>query len=463
MEGNGSETATTMAEELAYRRKARKRGKHRRVRYADVYSTENLLAAQKEARKGKDTPKRCHKGVRLFDADPDRFMREIHDALEHQTYLTSEPTECDQKCPCGKVRHLTKLPFQPDHIVHHALMRVAYPTMMRYFYHDSYASIKGKGMHFAARRVKRFIDENRDAGRLYWVKRDFVKFYHNINQRKAYRTVCSVFSDPGLRYLFHEALTVCREGLGIGLFPIQPTANLYTCAVCREIMRKCRVMIFVYCDDMLIIGREKKEVWRANAILERHAREVMEQPLHTEVGMEIIDERHFCDFVGYRFYFGHTLLRRSMKEKWERKMRRLKDPVRRYQVATSYKGWLMHCDGYRLWCEIMKMKSFKELNVPRFEKTDADGHRMLDGTKVSVSMLAGRTVIFTDAELGVKSHYDKPACVIQVEDNGQKYKFFTCNQKLIKTMEYVAEHKMFPFEGMLKRVNQSGLPDYEIV
>ena len=347
-------------------------------------------------------------------------------------------------------------------------MRVAYPVMKRYYYYDSYASIEGKGMHFAARRVRRYISENSDAGRLYWIKRDFVKFYHNISQQKAYDCVCRVFGDDGIRYLFKEAVTVCDEGLGIGLFPIQPIANLYTCDMCRTVMRRYRVRVFAYCDDILIIGRDKKEVWKASNFIEKYANEVMGQPLHEKVGMQVIDDRHFCDFVGYRFYLKKTHLRRRMKGLFMRRMHNIKDPVTRYQVATSYKGWLMYCDGFSLWCRVMGMKSFKELMVPKFSDVDGEGKRMLKGTRVSASIFVGREIIFRDAEIGVRSKYtkngkEKKSTLIQVEDHGQMFKFFTDNQRLIKTMEFVKEHDGFPFKGTLVNRNTTGgLPDYEI-
>ena len=371
-------------------------------------------------------------------------------------------------CPCGKVRILTKLPYQPDHIVHHALMRVAYPTMKRHYYYDSYASIEGKGMHFAAKRVRRYLDENKDAKRLYWIKRDFVKFYHNIDQRKAYKCVCNLFGDSGIRYLFQEAVTVCERGLGIGLFPIQPIANLYTSPMCREVMRKCKVRVFAYCDDILLIGRDKKQVWEASNCIQAYADKVMGQPLHEKVGMQIIDNNHFCDFVGYRFYLNRTLMRKRMKRIFMRRMHNLKDPMLRYQVATSYKGWLMYCNGFQFWCRVMGMKSYKDLMVPKFEEVDGEGKRMLKGTRCSASIFVGREIVFRDAEIGVRSKFakngkEKKSTLIQVEEHGQLFKFFTDNQKLIKTMEYIKEQEGFPFKGTLVNINAgNGLPDYEI-
>lgn len=454
--------------ELAYKRKARLRGKNRKIRYGMVTTTENIRAGEKEARKGKTSLKNYHKGVRLFDADAERFISDIQEALVSRTYHTSEPTVCDQLCPCGKVRHLTKLPYKPDHIVHHSLMRVTYPTMMKYYYYDSYASIEGKGMHFAAKRVKRYINENKDAEKLYWIKRDFVKFYHNIDQQKAFDCVCRLFGDSGIRYLFHEAITVCEHGLGIGLFPIQPIANLYTCGLCRLVMARFDVRVFIYCDDILIVGRNKKEVWKASRFISEYGEKVMCQRLHENVGMQVIDRRCFCDFVGYRFYSHKTHLRKRMKGIFMRRMHNIKDQLIRYRVATAYKGWLLHCDGFDFWCRVMAMKSFKELQVPKFNDVDGDGKRMLKGTRVSASIFVGREIVFRDAEIGVKSKFskngkEKKSTLIQVEEHGQLFKFFTDNQKLIKTMEYIKENGGFPFRGTITNVNTTGgLPDYEI-
>ena len=442
-------------------------GKNRKVTFPMVFNMNNLRVADKDARKGKTSPKKYHKGVRQFDINPDKNFQHIHDILKNREYHTSAPVIAEQRCD-NKVRLLTKLPYMPDHIIHHALMLVTYNIMKRYYYYDSYASIEGKGMHFAAKRVRRYIDENKDAGRLYWIKRDFKKFYHNIDQQKAYNLLCRLFNDDGIRYLFREAITVCYHGLGIGLFPIQPIANLYTCDMCREVMRLFDVRIFMYCDDTLIIGRDKKEVWKANNYIEWYAKNVMEQPLHEEVGMQIIDDRHFCDFVGYRFYLNRVLLRKSMKEKFMRRMHNLKNPMLRYQVATSYKGWLKHCDGFNFWCRVMGIKSFKDIMMPKFEEVDGEGRPMLKGSRVSASIFVGREVIFRDVVFEVRSKYQKNgkerrSMVVQVEDHGQLFKFFSDNPRLKKVMEYIKDNNEFPFRGTLKNLNQgAGFPDYTI-
>ena len=453
-----------MAEkELAYIRKERLRGKNRKVRIEQVYETENMKKAVHESQKHKQ----LHKGVREYKKNSRHKFLSLQNMIKEGTYHTSQGHVCIKYCPCGKFRKLLKLPYFPDHIAHHSTMQVLMPVLLKYYYYESAASVKGKGMHFTARRTARWIDENKDAGRLYYAKMDFIKFYQNIIQQKIYEHLCSIFGNRGIRYLLWEVVTACDEGLGIGLYPIQPIVNAYTCPLVRKAMSMFNVRIEIYCDDIVIMSRDKKEVWKAVNFIQDYARNDMGQPIHENVGVQIIDETHGLDFVGYQFFFNHTLLRDRMKRKFKRKMHRLKDPLRRYQAATSYKGWLIHCNGFNLWKIVMNMKSFRELAVPKFEKTDPDGKRMLDGLRVSMESLEGHEIVFLDVEFDVRSKYSnrngtKFSAVVQVEEYGKKKKFFTNNPKLQETLKWCKENNCFPFTGTLSSDKKTGLPDYEI-
>lgn len=61
------------AQELAYKRKARKRGKNRKLRIEQVWQMWNLEEADRCARKRKGS----HRGVRLFDKDRDRLLADL--------------------------------------------------------------------------------------------------------------------------------------------------------------------------------------------------------------------------------------------------------------------------------------------------------------------------------------------------------------------------------------------------
>lgn len=436
-----------------------KRGKNRKLRLDMVYQMDNLIEADRCARKGKGK----HRGVRTFDKRKKTLLPELQTMIMNETYHTSPGTDVEQLCPCGKIRLLHKLPYYPDHIEHHALMQVIMPTMMKYYYYDSSASIKGKGIHFAAKRTRKWIDKHKNAGRLYYCKLDFVKFYHNIDQQKCYECLSKTFGDKGLRRLLKEVVTACDNGLGIGLYPIQPIANFYSCRLCRLVMQRFCVFIEIYCDDIVVLSENKKEVWRAINFIQQYAKDVMCQPLHTNVGVQIIDETHGLDFVGYRFFLFHTKIRKRMKKRFKRKMARLKDPIRRYRVAVSYRGWLMHCNGFNLWKKIMNMKSFKDIQIPKYEKKDKNGKRILDGAKTSISMLLEQQLEFLDVELGIPSKFDKQSAAVQVKtQQGKIYKFLTSGPRLLQIFKFVVENNELPFTGRIINKNTAGYPDYDI-
>ena len=52
-------------------------------------------------------------------------------------------------------RLIFRLPYYPDRITHHAIMNVLEPIWVSIFNSDTYACIKGKGIHAAVKKVKR--------------------------------------------------------------------------------------------------------------------------------------------------------------------------------------------------------------------------------------------------------------------------------------------------------------------
>ena len=359
-------------------------GKNRQVKLEQVYAWDNLVAAEKEARRGKS-----HKyGVRKFDRNREENLLKIQQMLMDGTYRTSKVKEEEQYCPCGKVRKLAKVPYCPDHIVHHALMRVIGPVITRSYYFDSAASIKGRGTEFSRRRVRRFIDQHKGSD-IVFAKMDFTKFYQNIVQGLVYEELCRMFRDGGIRWLLREVVTAIGEGLGIGLFPIQPIANLHLNRLDRLVGegKKGRIHLYRYCDDLLIVGFDTKEVWQA--------------------------------------------------------------VVLKQQVLASYKGWLMHCNGHNLWKKITGMKNFSELNIKK-ESVSKDGQKFYDVPTVSCGFLVGRSIVVKDFQEGVKTKNGDGRFVVLIMEGDHDCKFLTNNPRLKDVLTQCREQDAFPFRATLK-------------
>lgn len=450
-----------MTAELAYKRKARLRKKHRKVRLEQVSDMANLQLAVLEARRKKEK----NKGVKIYDRKATQNLITLKASIDNGTYHTSEGHSCYRRCPCGKVRKLFKLPFYPDHIEHHALMQVLMPYLNKALYIESGASVKGRGTIYAKRRTERWIDENKSCGRIYFCKLDYVKFYENVDRQAIYECLCDFFTDKGIRYLLYEVIFAQEKGLGIGLYPIQTLTNFYLSVLCRKVCRQFAVKIEIYCDDIVVLGKRKKEVWEAVNYIKEYSAKNLHQSLHTGYNVQIIDHTHSLDYVGDCFYFNHTLLRKRMKERFKKKVHNLVNPIIRHQALASYKGWLENCDGFNLWRRITKMNSFDDFDMPTFVDKDDEGKRIFDGQRMSASYFIERSIAFLDVEFDVKSkvHKSGRSNVVQVEENGQKYKFFTNNKKLIEQLQWCADNNKFPFLGKLRRMNVNGNPDYRIV
>lgn len=442
------------------------RGKHRQVKLEQVYDMQNLILADRNARKGKGNSF----GVRRFDKNREKNLLNIQAMLRDRTYHTSPVKEEHKMCPCGKERVISKLPYYPDHIIHHALMQVIGPAMTASYYPNSFASIKGRGIELARRRTRRWIDLNRDKD-IVFAKLDFTKFYHNIDQAKCYVSLCKMYHDDGIRYLLKEVVTAIKEGLGIGLYPIQPIANFYLSPMFRKMDTEYgkNIHLLVYCDDIVVLGFDTKTVWKAVVDIRKYADRILQQPLHTNVNVEHLTDDVGLSFVGFVFYKSYTLIRKKMRQRMKRKVKEADKKItmgragaeeRKHEILASYKGWLMHSNGRNLWQKVTGMKKFSELNIKK-ETIDKDGRVYYDVPLVNAGFLVDRTIVVKDFQPGVQTKNGGGRYVVLVEEGGRECKFMTNNARLKNILDQCKENDLFPFEAKFRRRNSNrGIADY---
>ena len=77
------------------------------------------------------------------------------------------------------------------------------------------------------------------------------------------------------------------------------------------------------------------------------------EELNVSISWLEVDDRSI-DFLGYRFYHGYTLLRKSTAVRFKRRMRKVKkyhelmDPISAISTVMSYYGWLKHANCLNL-------------------------------------------------------------------------------------------------------------------
>lgn len=233
--------------------------------YEQIYSIENLTLAAQEAARGK---KRTSYGVRLFLKNSETKLLQLQQQLIDGTFKTSEYRTMTIVADRGKVREIHKLPFFPDRILHHAIMRVINPILTKSLIYDTYACINGRGVSLAVNRVKRAMKDQE--GSRWCLKIDVQKFYPNIDQQVLISHLRRKFKDERFISLISEVICSTEKGLPIGSYTSQLLANFAVSALDHFIKENLRVKYyFRYCDDMVFLGESKERMWEIfNAVNE---------------------------------------------------------------------------------------------------------------------------------------------------------------------------------------------------
>lgn len=311
--------------------------------YDKIISMDNLILAESKARKGKSKKY----GVVKFDANREGNLQWLHETLERGEFRTSEYKKETIYEP--KERIIYKLPYFPDRIVHHAIVNVLEPIWVGSFTKDTYANIKGRGIHKCATAIKHALRTDVD-GTKYCLKLDIRKYYPSIDHDIMKREVRMGIKCNRTLALIDEIID-SEEGLPIGNYLSQYLANINLNRFDHRIKEKHHVKwYFRYVDDMVFLAGSKEELRRILAAVEN---ELSELHLELKSNWQIfpVDSRGI-DFLGYVFFHDRTLLRKSIKKRIFKRV----GQINRKEITTStfnksmasWDGWLKWADTYRL-------------------------------------------------------------------------------------------------------------------
>ncbi len=308
-----------------------------------IIDTSNLCEALHNAAKGK---KHYH-DVKAAMFDPLKTVYLLHELLESGKFTNSSYHVFQRRCS-NKIRNISKLPFYPDRIVHHAVVRVLEPIFMRMFIDQTYSTIPKRGVHQGVKDIQRaLLGAERTK---YCLKIDITKYYPSINHDILLSQLSRRIKDRRTLALL-EVIIRSAPGIPIGNLISQWFGNIYTAQFDRWVKEhlKCRYF-FRYCDDMVFLAPNKQ-------VLHNYLHQIrhyLDQKLHLKIkdNYQIFPvSKRGIDFLGYRFFHGYTLVRKSIVKSMKRKTDKPKS-------MASYYGWLIHADTYRLRQKYFKDKSY---------------------------------------------------------------------------------------------------------
>lgn len=125
-----------------------------------------------------------------------------------------------------KKREIVCPDFVNEQVVHHAIMNVVAPVLMKRFYQYSCASIPGRGVEYAIRYIRKAVRDRKNVK--YHVVLDIKQFFNTLRPSKVFHQLRRMIRDKKILLLFAHILrgnkiikqdgTVIKRGAPIGLY-----------------------------------------------------------------------------------------------------------------------------------------------------------------------------------------------------------------------------------------------------
>lgn len=322
------------------------------VKY-DIIKMDNLEKAAKLACRA-----RRDKGeVARFQKDKDKNLEWLQKALIDGTLHTSE-YKFFKRLEHGKVRDIADLRLFPDRIAHQAFAQVLEPLLDPKMIDQSHASRVNHGTHTALCQAWGYVQHEKIR---YCLSLDIRKCYESTDTSILKKTRRDFIKDDWtLMYLDRFTDEFPRPGISIGdrLSPLN--CNLMLTPLDHYIKEVLHCHCFIrYADNYFVFGNSKQ--W-----LDKIRIEVTDQLAQigysVKPNWQIADlSTEGVDFLGYRVYKTHILVRKKTKYRIKREMARILRKLESGQspdkhdrgVVASYCGVLKWCDSYNLYRKVI--------------------------------------------------------------------------------------------------------------
>lgn len=168
------------------------------------------------------------------------------------------------------------------------------------------------------------------------------------------------------------------------------------------------------------------------------------------------------DFLGYRFTGQQVKLRKSIKQTFARKNKRITDKDRRREVLASYWGWCKWGDCKHLWNKLTNNDmSFADLGFKQRDRMK-DGQKFYDVPERKLMDILNIPFSVLDFQPNITTKQGTGRYCVLCEENGQRFKFITNCYNIKDVLDQAREaedggRKVFPVEGV--RIKRRSLGD----
>ncbi len=320
-------------------------GKKLKNVYELLYSNANLIRSQYTAQRGKGD----RTEIKNFNDNICENLDYIYEILSTESYTPGEYRIKVIYEP--KERVIMIAPFFPDRIIHHCIINVLSKHWYHIFIENTYACIKGRGIHKCMEDVHRALVTDR-AGTKYCLKIDIKKFYDNVDHSALKKIIRYTIADERLLMLLDKVIDSNgkEKGLPIGNFTSQYLANLYLSYFDHWVKEELRIQYyFRYMDDIVVLERNKEKLHLILDMFGLYLGAELKVEIKSNWQIFPVDDRSI-DYVGFKQNHYGILLRKGILLRFYKK---LEQTQKRYEISNesdikhlfpSEYGWIIRCD-----------------------------------------------------------------------------------------------------------------------
>jgi hypothetical protein len=249
-----------------------------------------------------------------------------------------------------KERIIQIAPYYPFRIIHKAMVLVLRKFYYSQFIDQSYACIKGRGIHKCMNDVRDALS-NDNTNTRYCLKLDIRKYYNNINHEVLKQLHRQKISDEKMLQLIYFDIDSSGQevGLPIGNETSQYYANLYLTPLDRYCKEQLNLKhYFRYMDDIVILSGSKDHLHDVLSSVRTFVNDKLKLEIKSNYQIFPVSSRQI-DFVGYRMNHHTVMLRKRILMRFYKrthaKRKALKKQGKLLELKhdlPSYYGWIKH-------------------------------------------------------------------------------------------------------------------------
>lgn len=258
---------------------------------------------------------RPNRTVARVEADIDRYVKELREIITGG-YEANEPRLARRwDKSAGKWRDISEPRLWPDQYVHHAVIQVLEPIMMRGMDNFCCGSIRNRGIHYGVRAIKKWMRTD-PKGTKYAEELDIHHFYDSLTAETVMKRLRRLVKD---RRMLEVCERLMKHGILIGAYFSQFGRNKRKLRRLRELIEK-----WLAAHGLRLNGK-----WQLYPTAKRTV-----------------------TALGYRFGRGYTLLRKRNMVRLKHSLSACRRAMRRHhaikpalaQGLLSRLGQMKHCN-----------------------------------------------------------------------------------------------------------------------